>query len=158
MNSSCRNHLVVALFFILVAIVWSLASCKNESGSKVNKYHRDTTKAFVLHLGYGNRYIDYGPADRITLDTLVWVGKDSTTQKKEWQRITYYLVNLKAQTDSIIAAYYKIPEFDSTGKHYSITIQGQPYPAEYVRDTVTNFDSAVNQLKRLIVTDTTNKK
>lgn len=158
MTQSKIYFALAALFFIVLLSM--ILSCGGNSadGGKINKYHRDTSKALVVHMGYGFKSIKFGPAKRVSLDTLLWVGTDSSTMKKKQTKLTYYLVDMEVMTDSTIAALYKIPELDSTGKRYAITITGVELGHQYVRDSVSNFDSAVAYLKQFIPKADSTKK
>lgn len=151
------NKLFLAAIMVLS---FGLYACNNSAGSPtISKYKRDTTKAVIMLLGYRQKEV-VGPsvAYRISLDTMMMTFDDTTRTKMsiKWSRFTYYNVYLDAMTDSINAAELNIKEFDSTGKHYRIVIR-QDYPPIWVRDSVTNYDSAKSQLQKLLP-DTTKQK
>jgi hypothetical protein len=142
-------------FLLLSAIGLLLFSCKNESSPTVPKStKRDTTLTLAVYLGYKLAGYQYGVARKITLDTLVWVGKDSATMKKEWAKFTYFDVDCQIGVkDSITAAAVGIKNWNGRDTVVSRLLQAD---AKYVRDGVTNWDSTVKYLKQYM--DTTKPK
>ena len=134
---------------LLIAIIF-LISCGNEGGKIVKQPKRDTSLTLAMYLGYGLKGIEYGPARKIVIDTLTWVGKDSSTFKKEWTTITEYDVEVNiAVKDSLTARTFGLKNTDTVIRRLLKA------DAKYVRDGVTNWDSAMAQLKQFM--DTTQK-
>ena len=142
---------------IAAVIVLLISSCKNEGGKVVKVPKSDTTSTLGVFLGYGLKSIHWGTATRLTKDSLMWVDSDSTTKKKEWGKYVIYVAEVPITLDSTLAARLRRPLLDSLGKP---TVIREPIWIEpkYFRDGVTNLDSSVNELKRYLVVDSTNKK
>ena len=132
-------------------------SCKNSGGTEVKKPKSDTTSTLGVFLGYGLKSIHWGTATRLSKDSLMWVDSDSTTKKKEWSKYVIYVAEVPITLDSTLAARLRRPLLDSLGKP---TVIREPIWIEpkYFRDGVTNLDSAVADLKKYLIIDSTNKK
>ena len=139
-------------FLLLSAIGLLLFSCKNESSPTVPKStKRDTTLTLAMYLGYGLKGIEYGPARKIVFDSLVWVGKDSSTFKKEWSKVIEYDVEVSIPVkDSTTAKALGINSTDTVVRRIFKT------SAKYVVDGITNWDSSMKYLKQYM--DTTKPK
>jgi hypothetical protein len=136
---------------LLIAVGFILFSCGNEGGKIVKHPKRDSSLTLAMYLGYRLKGIEFGPARKIVIDTLVWVGKDSATMKKEWTTITEYDVEVNiAIRDSASAKAFGINSTDTVIRRLLKA------DAKYVRDGITNWDSAMAQLKQYM--DTTKQK
>ena len=132
-------------------------SCKNSGGTEVKKPKSDTTSTLGVFLGYGLKSINWGVATRIATDSLMWHDQDSTTKKKEWTKYVMYAAEVPIKLDSALAAAIREPLKDSVGNIRTVKRVLWIEP-KYFRDGVTNLDSSVNELKRYLVVDSTNKK
>ena len=132
-------------------------SCKNSGGTEVKNPKSDTTSTLGVFLGYGLKSIHWGTASKLSKDSLMWQDQDSTTKKKQWGKYVIYVAEVPIVLDSILAARLGKPRFDSLGKPTVIREHIWIEP-KYFRDGVTNLDSSVNELKRYLVVDSTNKK
>ena len=134
-------------------------SCKNSGGTEVKKPKSDTTSTLGVFLGYGLKTIHWGVSTKIEKDTLmmVWADKDSTTQTKKWSKYVIYAAECPIRVDSALSKALNVPLLDSNGKENVIKRVLWIEP-KYFRDGVTNLDSSVNELKRYLVVDSTNKK
>ena len=132
-------------------------SCKNSGGTEVKKPKSDTTSTLGVFLGYGLKSIHWGTATRLSKDSLMWVDSDSTTKKKEWSKYVIYVAEVPITLDSTLAARLRKPLLDSLGKP---TVIREPIWIEpkYFRDGVTNLDSAVADLKKYLIIDSTKSK
>ena len=139
-------------FLLLSAIGLLLFSCKNESSPTVPKStKRDTTLTLAMYLGYGLKGIEYGPARKIVFDSLIWVGKDSSTFKKEWSKVIEYDVEVSIPVkDSTTAKALGINSTDTVVRRIFKTNE------KFVKDGITNWDSAMKYLKQYM--DTTKPK
>ena len=136
---------------LLIAVGFIISSCGNEGGKIVKQPKRDTSLTLAMYLGYGLKGIEYGPARKIVIDTLTWVGKDSTTFKKEWSTITEYDVEVNIPVrDSATAKLFGINNTDTVVRRLLKANE------KYVIDGITNWDSAMAQLKQYM--DTTKQK
>ena len=144
---------------IAAVIVLLISSCKNEGGKIVKVPKSDTTSTLGVFLGYGLRSVHWGVSTKIEKDSLmmVWADKDSTTQTKKWSKYVIYAAEVPIKLDSALAAALKEPLLDSLGNTRVVKriICIEP---KYFRDGVTNLDSSVNELKKYLIIDSTNKK
>ena len=143
----------------IAVVIGMLIGCKNEGGKIVKVPKSDTTSTLGVFLGYGLRSVHWGVSTKIEKDTLmmVWADKDSTTQTKKWSKYVIYAAEVPIKLDSALAAALKEPLLDSLGNVRVVKriIWIEP---KYFRDGVTNLDSSVNELKKYLVVDSTNKK
>ena len=142
---------------LAAAIITTLYSCKNSGGTEVKKPKSDTTSTLGVFLGYGLKSINWGVATRIETDSLMWHDQDSTTKKKEWTKYVMYAAEVPIKLDSALAAAIREPLRDSIGNIRTVKRVLWIEP-KYFRDGVTNLDSAVNDLKRYLIVDSTAKK
>lgn len=136
---------------LLIAVGFIIFGCGNEGGKIVKQPKRDTSLTLAMYLGYGLKGIEYGPARKIIIDTLTWVGKDSSTFKKEWTTITEYDVEVNiAVKDTLTAKTFGLTNTDTVIRRLLKA------DAKYVIDGITNWDSAMKKLRQYM--DTTKQK
>lgn len=134
-----------------------LLSCENEASVAPKVQTRDTTATLAAYMGYQAKAVHWGIAYRVTADSLAWVEKDSTSQVKKWTKVVYYLVSVPVRVDSAFASTFNVPLLDSAGKprNEQLTLV---LDKKFVRDGVTDLDSAVAELRKLYLVDTATKK
>jgi len=142
--------------FWIASLVLSLSifsRCQNEGGAAPKIPQRDTVPTLGAYMGYQLKNVHWGLCFRVTVDSLAWVQKDSTSQTKKWTKIHYYIATVPVRVDSSFSANFHVPMLDSVGKprNEQVTIV---LDEKYVRDGITNLDSAVAELKRLYLVDT----
>ena len=138
---------------LLIAIIF-LISCGNEGGSNVHRVtKRDTSYPLGIYLGYQLKGLQQEVVRKIVIkDTAMWVGKDSSTMKKEYSDSVYYNVSVMIPIrDSASAISVGIP-WKNKDTVVSRVLYASPM---YVRE-FPGYDSALAQLKRL--QDTTKQK
>lgn len=145
----------IICFILMALVIFTNVGCNNET-TKPPSSKRDTTLTLAAYLGYGLKGVQFGPARKIEWDTLMWVGKDSSTMKKELKRYRIYEVQVNIPVDSAAASIFGVPLLDSNGKKYSIS-RVLWADEKYVRDGITNLDSAVAELRQYMPKDSTNK-
>ena len=139
---------------LLIAVGFIIFGCGNEGGSNVNKVtKRDTSYPLAIYLGYKLIGLQQETVRKIVIkDTAMWVGKDSSTMKKEYSDSVYYNVSVMIPIrDSQSAISVGIP-WKNKDTVVSRVLYASPM---YVRE-FPGYDSALAQLKRL--QDTTKQK
>ena len=139
---------------LLIAVGFIIFSCGNEGGVTVQKKTtRDTSYPLALYLGYQLKGLQQETVRKIVIkDTAMWVGKDSSTMKKEYSDSVYYNVSVLIPIkDSLSSVSFGLP-----WKNKDTVITRLLYASPmYVRE-FPGYDSALAQLKRLM--DTTKQK
>lgn len=146
------------ILITILAIVILLPSCQNESNVAPKIIKRDTTITLAAYMGYKLKTYHWGRARRITADSLTWVkGGDTSTLKKQWSKVTWYEAEVPIAVDSAWNKAFGDPLKDSTGKP-NVIVRLLQLPPMYVRDTITDLDSAFRYLEKFRVKDSTDKK
>ena len=139
---------------LLIAVGFIISSCGNEGGVTVQKKTtRDTSYPLALYLGYQLKGLQQEVVRKVVIkDTAMWVGKDSSTMKKEYSDSVYYNVSVMIPIrDSQSSVSFGLP-----WKNKDTVITRLLYASPmYVRE-FPGYDSALAQLKRLM--DTTKQK
>ena len=138
---------------LLLAITLSVG-CKNEGGKQPTRItHRDTSYPLGVYLGYMLKGLQQETVRKIVIkDTAMWVGKDSSTLKKEYTDSVYYNVNvLIAVKDSLTAASVGIKWNNKDTVVTRVLYASNKYVREFP-----GYDSAIAELKKYM--DTTSKK
>jgi len=143
--------------FVIISILISLISvkCQNEANSAPKVVRRDTMNTVAAHMTYGLKGMTVGNVKRITADSMRWVGTDSTTMKRKWDKITYYEVIVSVRVDSALSRQFRVPIIDSLGNPNVINLRINAED-KYVVWPIYDLDSAYKHLKQYI--DTTQKK
>lgn len=142
----------------LLAFAFIIFSCNNESHEDApTEIKRDTVTTLAAYMGYGLKSIHWGRAVRITTDSLSWVDQDSSTKKKRWDKVSYYIAPVPVQVDSVIAKQFNAPLLNNEGKPNVLNLN-LILEAKYVRDGITDLDSSIKYLEKYLITDTTSKK
>jgi hypothetical protein len=147
---------IVGLLLITLLIV--NVKCKNESNAAPKIAVKDTQITLAAYMGYRLKNYHWGRARRITHDSLVPIYTDTARgDEKEWRRVTWYEAEVPIQVDSAWNKQYGDPLKDSTGKP-NVIVRLLQLPPMYVRDTITDLDSAFRYLERFRVVDTSSIK
>lgn len=154
-----KNLSYIAAALILAIII---IRCNNSASTTTFKDlkmgKRDSTRTMGAFMGYQFKTKHWGDMIRIHYDTVAYVPKpDSSNLSKELTRVTWYSVTVPVQVDSAFAAAFHVPLRDSAGKPNVVRFQMDLAP-KYVRDTVTDLDSALRYLDQFIVKDSITKK
>ena len=147
---------IVGLLLITLLIV--NVKCKNESNAAPKIVQRDTVITLCAYMGYKLKTYHWGRARRITHDslTMTW-NKDTTVASRKWSKVTWYEAEVPIAVDSAWNKAFGDPLKDSTGKP-NVIVRLLQLPPMYVRDTITDLDSAFRYLEKFRVKDSTDKK
>lgn len=150
------------LFIIAVVLITAriVISCGNSAplGKDLKIGKRDSVRTMGAFMGYQFKTKHWGDMIRVTYDTVAYVAKpDSSNLKKELTRVMWYSVTVPVLVDSAFAVQFKVPLLDSAGKPNVVRFQMDLMP-KYVRDTVTDLDSALRYLDQFVIKDSITKK
>ena len=130
-----------SVIIILVSII--LFSCSNDGGKSKAISRRDTSYPFAVYLGYGLKGFQTGIVRKVTIhDTLIWVGKDSSTFKKELTDSVYYEVSAYIPVKDSTTA--KLLGVKSTDTVVSRVLTAIP---KYVRE-LKDYDNMIAELEK----------
>lgn len=153
MNKTSAYYLVCSIICALI-MIFLPAGCngKGDGGKETRVIKRDTTLTLAAYLGYQLKSKHWGPARKIQWDSLVIkYGKDSVPETG-WEKYTYYEAEIPMLVDSFLHKQFGDPMLDSTGKP-NVVRKLVAIPAKYVRDSITNLDSALKYLDQYLVKD-----
>jgi hypothetical protein len=154
-----KNFLSLLGAVAVIAVIVTRCDNKAQTTFKDLKMgKRDSTRTIGAFMGYQFKTKHWGDMIRIHYDTIAYVPKpDSANLRRELTRVTWYSVTVPVQVDSAFAAAFHVPLRDSAGKPNVVRFQMDLAP-KYVRDTVSDLDSALRYLDQFVVKDSITKK